>query len=102
MRICYCEQVQALKQNIQDQISIQERLQNLIYAVKSMKEEFKLHDYGIGSDSTIILNSILLGRCLGSSTKDPISFKYAVKGKAEPQNQPSTLPPFLVPISWSR
>lgn len=64
-------------------MGIPTRLQNLIYAGKSLQEDSKLQDYDIGPNLTIILNMRLLGGFLGSSSKGQTSFQDAVKGKAK-------------------
>lgn len=49
-------------------------------------------DYGIVSNSTVILNMGLLEGCSRSSSKGLASFNDAFKGKVEPQKNPEQLP----------
>jgi len=47
----------------------------------------KIKEYNIGRDSTIYLNTRLRGGCSRTSSKGPVSFKDAVKGKMGSQIQ---------------
>lgn len=81
------EEIKTLKQRIQERIGIPPCKQLLIYIGKVLQEEHKLKEYDIGNDSTIYLNTRLHGGYSGTSSKGPVSFKDAVKGKMEPQAQ---------------
>lgn len=81
------EATEILKQRIHEKTGILPYKQLLIYAGKVIQEGFKLMEYGIEKDSTICLSSRLRGGCPGSSSKGPVSFKDAVKGKMEPKKK---------------
>lgn len=60
MRIWVGDRIQTLKQKIEKLMVISAILSSLIFAGKLLQEDFKLQDYGIERDSTIILNMRLL------------------------------------------
>jgi len=81
------EKIKTLKQRIQDRTGIPPCKQLLTYTGKVLQEERKLKYYDILNDSTICLSTRLRSGYSGTSTKGPVSFKDAVKGKMEPQVQ---------------
>lgn len=89
-----------LQQKIHQQIGIPKHFQGLIYAGKLLQEGIKIQDYGIRTNSTIILKSHLLGSCQGTNTKGTVSFKDMVKRRSEPQTKEEQCPnipgPYIV------
>lgn len=70
-----------LKYKIQNHLDISACKQNLIFSGLSLQDSHSLQDYGIATDSTIVINLRLRGGCFGTNSKSTSSFKDAIKGK---------------------
>lgn len=92
--------IKNIKDEIQADLGIPSNLISLIHAGKILQEHSTAQYYGIGRDSTIIINTRLRGGSAGSGPKGIGSFKDAVKGKGEVKNKPSPSPdlpgPYIV------
>lgn len=72
----------------------------MIYSGYSLQDQHTLQDYGITTDSTIMINLRLRGRCARTSSKSIGSFKDTIRGKDKAQANTTTLPqlpgPYIV------
>lgn len=80
--------IEEIKYEIQAYIGIPANMQRLIYAGQILQDQYTIQDYGIVSDSTIILNTRLRGGSFGTTSKGTSSFKDFVKGKGEAISKP--------------